>query len=1247
MERQIKSPSVKLRRACVLLLSAFSSHAIALTTLNVSDTPVEVAAGVEPNIMILSDDSGSMDWEVMTRDTSKGGRFTGTQPDGSSPDGSGAVKHRDSNDDGVADCAFADTYQGGYIYGVEFGSNTYPDDARDCYTADDEEWRFRNHDFNPLYFDPRRDYKPWAGVDADGVPFGDIDINNAPNNPYNPTEHIDLERHNSNWGGGTTRYTSDRDKDGAPDGFRFYTWQDKDNDTLFDDGEETGYRIAAVTDTDAAQWGKTAAQVKQNFANWFSYYRSREFVAKAALSHVIRDNTTARIGYATINNNNGARIRVASMNISPADGAKRALLDKLYTTRSEGGTPLRTNLDKVGRYFECASGDIFGSSGSSTPGSTSCPVQAAPAGTCQGNHTVLMTDGFYGDTFSGIGNADSGTGPWDGGAFADGHSNTLADIAMHYYEKDLHSLANQVPPTNRDISQYPGTGTLDENSKLHQHMSTNTVGFGVNGVLTGMPADPKAAANPAWPDPAQTDAAKIDDLRHAAYNGRGQFLSANDPVQLADALSDIFRDIGVGRSAASAVAFNTQNIESDSLVFRAFFDTKTNTGNLIAQRVNADGTIDAAEVWSAAEQLDAKVSSNSDTRVIITSKDNAIGGLPFDWGSLTSTQKNRLNNPVPDAPTYGKPVGDERLAYLRGHDVNEGPNFHAGEFRERLATKGKLGDIVHSSPAFVGQPPFFGRLGGAWPGDYENSPADLYSQFKTDNTDRTEVVYVGANDGMLHAFKAATGEELFAYVPSMVYSDPKDPSKPYLSELTKPNYSHRFYVDLPPGVNDVFMTKTGASSPSWNSVLIGGLSAGGKGYFALNITNPSTFNTETNAKANVMWEFAPAHDTTSGKSDLGYSFSQPLIAMSNVDSGTGTSKKWVAIFGNGYNSTSADGRAKLYILFIEQGQDGWQAGDFVKIDTGVGGGSQIGTTQNGIGGVRAIDTDGNGTVDRVYAGDLNGNLYRFNLSSSSTGDWTSTKIFQATYGTTPQPITTRPIVVKHPTKDGYIVITATGRYFTNEDATSTAIQSMYGIWDDGSNAVTWSQLVEQVLKNEAGTEDGFTVRTLTNNSVNWKNTGTNRVKGWYIDFDVLKAGGTTVEFPGERAVRNLQLRGGLLFVNTVLPRSNNSCTAGPGGFELGFDPVTGGSGTKTIFDLNGDGKFDANDNVGNIEGAAKIIVGLRLDGVPTDAAFIGNFRVTQVSGDDSGSGGSSVHVIGTNTLEGVETGRQSWREVGF
>ena len=696
-----------------------------------------------------------------------------------------------------------------------------------------------------------------------------------------------------------------------------------------------------------------------------------------------------------------------------------------------------------------------------------------------------------------------------------------------------------------------------------------------------------------------------------------------------------------------------------------FFNTQDNTGSLVAQRINFDGTLnvdgngDPIFEWNAAEELDQKTSASGDSRVIITYDDNgsSSSGAAFRWTGTskitgprnnTSTQMYALDQPV---PANVSDIGDERLNYLRGHSINEGPTFDDGEFRIRPSSNGKMGDIVHSTPVYVGEPSFVGRISGEFPGEFPSNVDDLYTTFKADNANRTSVVYVGANDGMLHAFKAGDGEELFAYVPNILFNK--------LSDLTDPDYDHQFYVDLTPSINDVFMRKGGSSNASWNTVLVGGLGAGGKGYYALNITDPSEFTSESNAADNVMWEFTEADDGIIGNSDLGYTFSAPLLAMSNADMNGDGEKDWLAIFGNGYNSTSANGDAAVYLAFIEAGQDGvWTAGtDYIKISTGKGKAeSSDGTTPNGIGGVRGIDVDGNGTVDYLYAGDLQGNLYKFDITSTNESNWSNSSnmdiLFQARYGTsyprtTVQPITNRPVVIKHPDEPGYIVIFATGSWMTSDDATSTDIQSIYGIWDNGSgNLVEMidsdNHLIEQEFTNITNKEHGFTVRSLTNNAINWKDNGSNnnKVLGWFIDFDMPPAGSSTgIEYPGERAVRNLQLRGDFLFVNTIIPKSSNPCNTGAGGFELAFNPATGGSGSDFIFDINADGTFDLDDNINNSAGDAYIVAGIRFDDTtPTDAAFIGKYRVTQQSD-------KTVRSIGTNTETTATTGRNSWREL--
>jgi type IV pilus assembly protein PilY1 len=370
-------------------------------------------------------------------------------------------------------------------------------------------------------------------------------------------------------------------------------------------------------------------------------------------------------------------------------------------------------------------------------------------------------------------------------------------------------------------------------------------------------------------------------------------------------------------------------------------------------------------------------------------------------------------------------------------------------------------------------------------------------------------------------------------------------------------------------------------------------------------------------------------------------------------------KRWAAVFGNGYNSTA--GIAKLFALFIEDGVDGWDyaAGDFVKIDTGVGApgaGQPNEGRPNALGTPRLVDIDGNGTADLAYAGDLRGNLFRFDLRDTDPANWRVVRVFTATYpdggNDVPQPITNQPIVIKNPQEDeGFVVIFGTGSFVTVPDATSKDIQSLYGIWDrlEAAPNIQRDDLVEQDIINLVDPQFG-NVRTLTSNPVEYSPPGEDR--GWFIDFDAERPAtdvngdpnpdqsGNAIgpQFPGERPVRNLQLRGGFLFVNTVIPRDKGTCLQSPGGFQMALNPSTGGLGglrEQIAFDLNGDEAFDELDSAASGE----VIAGMRFeDGVPTDSAFLGSRRYTQLSNRD-------VDKQETNTNRGPRTGRLSWLEI--
>ena len=1225
-----------------------------------ANSPLELSAGTEPNVFVLMDDSGSMDWTLSGPEESEG-RFrisTRNIP---------GVKRRTSTI---------------FSYVHDLSTNTYAFDnsigrivpSEQALEADNDfdgnrygVWRARSHTYNKIYYDPQVLYLPWRGLGPNNEFFAAIDPENALLDPMDLATGIDLTV--------AVNYTSKRvprmrgsssAKDVSVQNFyipRYYAtsssaavpaWDDphtlveiRDNGTTYQGG--TAREDCALDDSDPTTC--TFAQEIQNFANWFSYYRSREYVAKNSLGRVVADANTIRIGYGVLNDTND-QLPIQTMNATFKAGPKRALMDKLYGINSNGGTPLRSRLDRTGKYFECVSGGIFGSA-DSVPGDAECPVAAAPAGQCQLNFALVFTDGRW----NGSGPSSNRDGPgmgntdFDGGVYADGVGGTLADVAMHYYERDLHpTLLDEVPTSGRDLAGALASAFGTDLNTMHQHMSTFGIQFGLKGNLedSDIPGDFTQSVN--WGNPFNSSSAKTDDVRHMALNGRGGFLTATNTEQLLATMESVFDEFSAGEGAASAVAFNSQQIQEGNLIFRGFYNTKVNTGDLVAQQLDSNGFPVLPVEWSAALELDRKAPTE---RTIVTWDGDPTSlsfgeGIAFRHSELSSEQQATLTV--------------EQVDYLRGSRENERP--FGLNFRERPDSGGLLGDIVNSTPVFAGPPAFIGRDRESFPTDSGN----LYSEFAQANQDRREMVVVSANDGMTHVFDANTGEEIMAFVPDKIING--EPYANELSQLTSISYSHKFFNDLTPSINDVFVHTRTDFTRRWHTVMVGGLRGGGKGYFALDLTDPTLLENEGDAVDQVLWEFTDVDDASPDPlkidlqglpiKDLGYSYSQPQIVMTNAEVGASPARKrWAAAFGNGYNSTS--GIAKLFVLFIEDGVDGWDlgAGDYVKLDTGFGApglGEVNEGFPNGLGTPRLIDIDGNGTADVGFAGDLRGNLFRFDLSDTDPSNWSVTRIFTATYPAgidddIPQPITTQPIVIKNPQEDvGFIVIASTGSFVTVPDGRSTDIQSIYGIWDrlEEAPAITRDILVEQDVVNLVDPELG-NLRTLTTRDVDYAPPSTTR--GWFLDFDAPRAefdvngapnpdesgNATGPQFPGERAIRNQQLRGGFLFVNTVIPRTEESCVASPGGFQMAMNPATGGLGgqrEEVAFDLNNDGEFDDQDRPGG-----DVIAGMRFeDAVPTDSAFIGNRRYTQLSNKE-------IDVVLTNTQTGSRTGRLSWREI--
>ncbi len=637
--------------------------------------------------------------------------------------------------------------------------------------------------------------------------------------------------------------------------------------------------------------------------------------------------------------------------------------------------------------------------------------------------------------------------------------------------------------------------------------------------------------------PTGTDPTALDSIAAAA--GTGTAYMADDPATLKSAFDTIFNDIMAKTGASSSAATNSTSLSSNSVIYQARFSSADWSGQLMAKPISLDGQISSAINWDAAVKLNAKA---PDDRVIITYGRDSRDGIPFRWSDING-QTDTLAQDALNSDYQGSVdgLGEDRVDFLRGGTGGAS----ASVFRDDR--NGKLGDIIHSTPNYVGDPA----------AGYSDLEMPGYSSFQSANASRQAVIYAGANDGMLHAFSAADGEELLAYVPRSVYSR--------LSRLTAKGYGtsieHRYSVDGSPAVAD-------ANASGWKTVLVDGLRAGGQGIFALDVTDPTGFK-ENRAGDILLWEFSDEDDP-----DLGYTFFEPtrnfqtnqsaqIVKMNNG--------KWAVILGNGYNNSEADGHASsnghayLYILFIEGGMDGtWTPGtDYIKIDTGKGSVS----TPNGLATPIPNDIDGDGKVDTIYAGDLYGNLWKFDVSDSNPASWglglaAGAPLFSATdSGGKRQPITSAPLVTPHP-KGGYIVSFGTGKYMELSDNSDTSSQSIYGIWDlDAPVAGRGDLLQQEVIA--ITTESGIEYRLMTANQPSW---ATHR--GWYMDLPEA----------GERVDVNPVIRDGRFVFVTRTP-SNQACAAGGESWLMELDYLTGGRLKTSPFDVNDDGVIDSDDYI--------------------------------------------------------------------
>jgi type IV pilus assembly protein PilY1 len=930
---------------------------------------------------------------------------------------------------------------------------------------------------------------------------------------------------------------------------------------------------------ECTQYFLNTDEEKQNFANWYSYYRTRNYASKAGIGRAFEKlDSSVRVGWGLINKRSlssvdGKSVDTVMQGVRKFDQTQRTnFLDWLYKiqpvvmnnppvvsqllkeTNDGGATPLRKALDSAGQYFDRRDGAHFGPWADNPDPANKGSAATEKAAACRKSFTILMTDGYWnraGADTPGIKNVNvDGDAP---NPFRDDYANTLADVAWYYWKNKLlpDTVANKVPKT-------PAPGTLGSvppkyrNDAEHQHMTTFTIGLGVAGSVDKDEAfraihDPSVGTI-TWPNPVPDEYTreKIDDLLHAAVNGHGDFFSASNPDEFVAGMSSIINAVNSAQKASSgsidASSSQVTPVSTDVYIYKTHFKPDDWRGELIAQKINyKTGLLE--EVWRASERMPSPGARKIYTR-------NSNSGAPFVWGNLDEAHKTALRGP---GQLLNAQQAQEVLDYIRGSNANEGSD--PGKFRPRYryGNRAPLGDSPHNSPLFV--------------------------KYGT-----TATVFLGGNDGMLHAFNALDedetkqGTEQFAYIPSALI--------PKLSELTN---GHGFYVD-----GEIFVT-TPAQTPKQH-LLVGALGRGGKGLYGLDVSDPANFTS-----SHVKWELNNRQTCSDSNPDY---LGNIIGSLAYAEVGGSPS----AVFGNGYNSCS--GRAALGIVNVSTGN-----ATFIKASNDPSNGLAAPAIWGAI---------------SAYAGDLHGKMWRFGLTPLLD---VPQLLFAVGTANQDQPITAQPVVKAlgtAPDVKKTFVYFGTGRYLSISDRSTTAQQSIYGLVDENSSTTISPDDLQLRTFGITDSVGGIPVKSIVPLAGN----ANMDKKGWHIP--LIDKGERVVSAP----IIVQTPRGDVAVFTTVVPPADGDpCDPKGSGWLYAVNAQTGGALDFIFLDLNGDGKFDANDtHEGGTPSAIKI--GDLLGGMPGQVRMV-NGRLV-VCGLDSDACIDPQVNLASGTAQG---GRISWREI--
>ncbi|MBH9576006.1 pilus assembly protein [Inhella proteolytica] len=904
----------------------------------------------------------------------------------------------------------------------------------------------------------------------------------------------------------------------------------------------------SVARTDCAGATCTYAEEMTNFANWWAYYRTRMQLMKTASSRAFQPvGNNYRLGYFTLNRNATGDF----LNLDTFESTHKSnWYSQLFAAKPSSGTPLRQALSVAGRLY---AGRL---NGTSIDGVT---VKEPMEYSCQKNFALLSTDGYWNgsagvkvDGSSAIGELDSSlTAPKKDGV---PQSNSLADTAYYYFSTDLRhddgsaaataycknssngqdlcgnsSNPAKVPHEKQNMQLFSlGLGLPGNMQYIPNYLSANTGDY--HAIKQELAADPgngicswQSSGTCTWPKPEADKPSAIDDLWHAAVNTDGLYFSAKDPDSLFAGLRSALIAIDKKAGASAAATTSNPNVTAgDNQIFVSNYVTGEWSGDVKSHRIDVNtGDVDTANSdWSAKAWLDA----NAASRTIYMFSSAAANKLKsFSWASLSGTEQAYFSTPYISSGAnplsqfcvsgpYCLSTTDQAAAsgaalvnFLKGDRSNEGQLTEVNKyFRARASV---LGDVVHSEGVYVKT----SRRGYTDTG---------YTAHRAAMLSRAGMLYFGANDGALHALDAATGAERWAFIPTAVL--------PKLYTLADKEYAtkHEYFVNATPVIADI---KIGSN---WRTILVSGLGQGGRSYFALDITDP------LNPKA--LWEFT--------HNNLGYTLGKAEIGK--LADGT-----WTVFLPSGYNNVSP-GDGKGYVFAVDAATGNLITSATVSTNSG-----SVSTPSN-LGHIRAWMDDGfsDATVARLYGGDTDGNVWRFDVNNNVGAPGVEAQLLATLKNdaNVVQPVTSRP-ELGLVNKTHVMVYVGTGRYLGVSDIPDTQIGSIYGIKDrltdqsygNPRSAMTLPAFVKQTLGTTTacppGSEGLCSPGDLMRTTINPLPVDLAVKGGWYVDLLVS----------GERVHTDMRLVRGTLAVNSGIPDTSGACKAGGTGWINYIDYATG------------------------------------------------------------------------------------------